>query len=241
MELKGRALAGMMWVKICGITNLEDASYAAQQGADAVGFVFARSARQVTPAQVAEITRKLPLEVERVGVFNSWGAKEIAKVAKEAGLTAVQLNGGLDEGLIEGLAQRFDGSVQVIQTLHWVVGDAGSAGRLAADIWRVEELVAERGLIDRVLIDSKVGGSSGGTGVTFDWHAAKSVLSAMPMGVRLIVAGGLRTGNIAEAISQLRPWGVDVASGVEAEPGMKDHMLVARFIEKARGAAALLR
>jgi phosphoribosylanthranilate isomerase len=156
-------------------------------------------------------------------------------------LTAVQLNGGLDEGLIAGLAQRFAGSVQVIQTLHWVVGDAGSAGRLAADIWRVEELVAERGLIDRVLIDSKVGVSNGGTGVTFDWHAAKSVLSAMPMGVRLIVAGGLRTGNIAEAISQLRPWGVDVASGVEAEPGRKDPMLVARFIEKARGAAALLR
>ena len=89
-----------MWVKICGNTNLEDAALAAELGADAVGFVFAASKRQVTAAQVAAITMHLPEEVERIGVFDSHDAGEIAAVAQEAGLTAVQLHGGLDEKLL---------------------------------------------------------------------------------------------------------------------------------------------
>jgi phosphoribosylanthranilate isomerase len=224
-----------MWVKICGNTNLEDAAGAAEQGADAVGFIFAKSPRRVTVAQVAAITPQLPAGVERVGVFDTQGAEEIIQVVKEAGLTGVQLHGELDEGLIVTLAKTFEAEVTIIQTLHWVVGDSGSAGRLAGEMWRLRELVAERGMVDRLLLDSKVAEAGGGTGVTFDWTGARAVLEAVPSGVRLIVAGGLRPGNVAEAIAQLRPWGVDVASGVEA-PGRKDPALVARFIENARGA-----
>jgi phosphoribosylanthranilate isomerase len=217
-----------MWVKICANTNLEDAARAAELGADAVGFVFAESKRQVTAAQVAAITPHLLDKVERVGVFYSRDADEIAGAVAEAGLTAVQLHGGLDEALIDRLA----GKVRIIQTLHWVVGAEGSAERLTEEIRRV----AAGGIVDRVLIDSKVGSAGGGTGVAFDWPAARAVFAAAPKGLRLIVAGGLRQENIAEAITQLRPFGVDVASGVEASPGRKDHARLARFIENSRGA-----
>ena len=211
-----------MWVKICGNTNLEDAALAAELGADAVGFVFATSPRQVTAAQVAAITRELRGPVERVGVFDSRDAEEIARTAAEAGLTAVQLHGGLDEGLLERLAERFAGGVKMIQVLHWTVGDEASAEQLAEQMERVAGL----GIADRVLIDSKVGAARGGTGVAFDWAAARGVFAAgrtgmRPDGVRLIVAGGLRAENVARAIEELGPWGVDVSSGVEASPGRK--------------------
>jgi len=221
-----------MWVKICGNTNLEDAALAVELGADAVGFVFAASRRQVTAAQVGAITRTLDGRVERVGVFDSRDAEEIARTAEEAGLTAVQLHGGLDEGLVERLAERFAGDVKVIQTLHWVVGADGAAAELAGQMERVAAL----GVVERVLIDSKVGAAMGGTGVAFDWGAARRVFAAAPGGLRLIVAGGLRAENVARAIAGLRPWGVDVSSGVEAGVGRKDPVLVAQFIANACGA-----
>jgi phosphoribosylanthranilate isomerase len=223
-----------MWIKICGNTNLEDAARAAELGANAVGFIFAASKRQVTAAQVAAIAAQLPVGLERVGVFGSHSADEIAGVAQEAGLTAVQLHDGLDDALIAALAERFAGQVRIIQTLHWVVGDAGSAERLSSEIARVEEL-AERGLVDRVLIDSRVGAAGGGTGVAFDWTNARTALAAISSRVSLIVAGGLKQGNVAEAIAQLDPWGVDVCSGVEAAPGRKDPVLLAAFLANAHG------
>ncbi|MGA1983532.1 MAG: phosphoribosylanthranilate isomerase [Acidobacteriaceae bacterium] len=224
-----------MWVKICGNTNLEDAALAVELGADAVGFVFAASPRQVTAAQVAAITRRLDGRVERVGVFDSRDVEEIARTAAEAGLTAVQLHGGLDEGLLERLAERLAGRVRMIQTLHWAVGDGAataSAEQLAGQIG----CVAALGLVDRVLIDSKLGSAMGGTGVAFNWGAARKILASAPAGVRLIVAGGLRPDNVAQAIAQLVPWGVDVSSGVEASPGRKDPALMERFIGNARRA-----
>jgi len=226
-----------MWVKICGNTSLEDAALAAALGADAVGFVFAAGRRQVTAAQVAAITPHLPAGVERVGVFDSRDAEVILGVAAEAGLTTVQLHGGLDEGLAERLAARLAGRVRIVQTLHWVVRDAGAAEQLAVELGRVGALAARTGAIDRVLVDSKVGAAGGGTGVAFDWEAARAVFRAGPPGVRLIVAGGLNPDNVAEAIAQLRPWGVDVSSGVEASPGRKDAARLARFIRNARAAA----
>ena len=222
-----------MWVKICGNTNLEDAALAAELGADAVGFVFAASKRHVTAAQVAAITRELRGPVERVGVFDSRDAEAIARAAEEAGLTSVQLHGGLDEELMERLAKRFDGGVGVIQTLHWVVGADGAAAELMGQMERVAALGVER-----VLIDSKVGAAMGGTGVAFDWGAARRVFAAAPRGLRLIVAGGLRAENVAQAIAELRPWGVDVSSGVEASVGRKDPERVRRFIANARRAEA---
>jgi phosphoribosylanthranilate isomerase len=225
-----------MWVKICGNTNLEDAALAAELGADAVGFVFAASKRQVTAAQAGAIAARLPDRVERVGVFDSHDADEIAAVAQESGLTAVQLHGGLDEDLLERLAERLAGSVRVIQALHWLVDDPGavagdsSARRLAAQIERVAQL----GVADRLLIDSRVGAAMGGTGVAFDWAVASKVFASAPAEVQLIVAGGLTPENVALAISRLRPWGVDVSSGIEASPGRKDPARLTHFIANAR-------
>jgi phosphoribosylanthranilate isomerase len=221
-----------MWVKICGNTNLDDAALAAELGADAVGFVFAESPRRVTAAQVAAITLHLSQRVERVGVFHSHNEEEIARTASEAGLTAVQLHGGLDEGLLERLTARFAGRAQIIQTLHWTIDSPeSSAVLLAGQIERIAALRAS----DRVLIDSKVGSAGGGTGVTYDWTAAQGVFAAAPVGVRLIVAGGLKPENVAQAIAELRPWGVDVSSGVEQSPGRKSPEKLAQFIENARG------
>ena len=221
-----------MWVKICGNTNLEDAARAAELGADAVGFVFAPSPRQVTAAQVAAITPHLPENVERVGVFCSRDAEEIATAAEAAGLTAVQLHGGLDLGLIEQLRERLGTCFQIIQTLHWVVGEDSAGERLAEEIARVAAL----GTVDRVLVDSKVGSATGGTGVAFDWSAARPVFASAPSGIPLIVAGGLKPENVADAITQLQPWGVDVSSGVETSLSRKDPARMARFITNAHGA-----
>jgi phosphoribosylanthranilate isomerase len=221
-----------MWVKICGNTNLEDAALAAELGADAVGFVFAESPRRVTAAQVAAITPHLPDSVERVGVFHSHDEEEIARTASESGLTTVQLHGGLDEGLLERLAKRFAGRVQIIQTLHWTIDSTEStAGLLAGQIERIAAMRTS----DRVLIDSKVGSAGGGTGKTYDWSAARGVLASSPAGIRLIVAGGLKPENVGLAIAQLRPWGVDVSSGVEESPGRKSSDKLRQFIENARG------
>jgi phosphoribosylanthranilate isomerase len=223
-----------MWVKICGNTNLEDAALAAELGADAVGFVFAASRRQVTAAQVAAITPHLPDTAERVGVFDSHDAQEIAAVALEVGLTAVQLHGAFDGDLLERLGGKLSGRVRVIQAVHWPVGKATNQ---PASLGEQIECVAALGVADRVLIDTRVGSASGGTGVAFDWARARATLASAPRSLRLIVAGGLTPENVSGAISQLEPWGVDVSSGVEASSGRKDPARLARFIENARAAA----
>jgi phosphoribosylanthranilate isomerase len=230
-----------MWIKICGNTNLEDAQLAAQLGADAVGFVFAASPRQVTAAQVAAITPHLPSSIERVGVFHTRDVAQIESIALDAGLTAVQLHGALDEELSRRLSDQFKGRVRIIQTLHWTVerqtpheptspATESPAALLAAQIERIAQLH----LSDRILIDSKVGAATGGTGVAFDWTAARAIFASAPTGVSLIVAGGLNAENVAHAIAQLKPWGVDVSSGIESSPGRKDPALLARFIQSAR-------
>jgi phosphoribosylanthranilate isomerase len=226
-----------MWIKICANTNLDDAQLAAELGADAVGFVFAPSVRQVTAVQVAQITPHLPDSVERVGVFPSLEAHEIAKIAEQAGLSAVQLHGGVSLALLRQLHKLFDGRVKLIQTVHWQVDADASAATIAQQL---REIAAE-GVADRVLIDSKVGSATGGTGVSFDWNAARITLAGAAPGLKLIVAGGLRPDNVNDAIFQLNPWGVDVASGVEEEPGRKSPEKLAAFIRAARYSTAGIR
>jgi phosphoribosylanthranilate isomerase len=223
--------ASSMWIKICGNTNLDDAQVAASLGADAVGFVFAPSERQVTAAQVAQITPHLPERVERVGVFPALGAEEIVAAADEAGLNTVQLHGGVNLELVQRLHERLDGRVRLIQTVHWEVGGDGAGKNLASQL---REISAD-GIVDRVLVDSKVASAMGGTGVRFDWEAAREVLSQAGGGVKLIVAGGLRAENVGEALRTLKPWGVDVASGVEEAPGRKSREKMMEFIRVARG------
>jgi len=225
-----------MWVKICANTNLEDAAMAAELGADAVGFIFAPSKRQVTVAQVAAITPHLPSGVERVGVFATDDVEEIARSVREAGLTAVQMHGGFNLELAGRLAARTGPDISIIETIHWNVGD----GPWSRDIiiQQLSDAVVSP-VAYRVLMDSKIGGVSGGTGVSFDWSEARTILDTQPV-LRIIVAGGLCPGNVSEAIRNLRPWGVDVASGVESSPGRKDAARVAAFIANARRADTTL-
>ena len=223
-----------MWIKICANTNLEDAQLAAELGADAVGFVFAPSPRQVTPAEVARITPHLPEGLECVGVFPALEAQQIAAIAQECGLTAVQLQGGVSFERLRQLNEIFNGKVSLIQTLHWEVdGDGASAAVVAGQLRQIDA----EGLIGRVLIDAKVGEALGGTGITFNWDAARATLAEAGAGLKLIIAGGLRAENVSDAIRRLNPWGVDVASGVEQSPGRKSPGKLAAFIRAARNTA----
>ena len=222
-----------MWIKICGNTNLDDAQLAAELGADALGFIFAPSKRQVTAAEVASITPHLPQQVERVGVFDSHNPDEIAAITREAGLTAIQLHGGLDQSLAHHLREIFEGKVKLIQTIHWTIESTDSAATVASQL----KEISQAAIVQRVLIDSKVGHAGGGTGISYDWSAAKAVLAENANGLSIIVAGGLRPDNVADAIHGLTPWGVDVSSGVEREPRKKDPAKLAAFIKNARQAS----
>ena len=220
-----------MWVKICANTCVEDALRAAELGADAVGFVFAPSKRRVTPEQAGLITRELPRTVERVGVFGAISVEEIALAVDEAGLDAVQLHGGLDLDFADKLGQRLGPAISIITTMHWSVEQDASS---SAQVFMQMALLAAHPAKYRVLVDAKVGSESGGTGKTFSWSKSRSVLASQPE-MRVIVAGGLDPENVATAINVLKPWGVDVASGVEREAGRKDFDKLKRFIENARG------
>lgn len=219
-----------MWVKICANTNLDDALLAADLGADALGFVFAESKRKVTAQQVARITPHLPAAIETAGVFHTHSVEEIVRAVQEAGLTTVQLHGGLDPALAEKLRQQLP-SIKLIQTLHWVAdGSENSALAVAEQL----ETVRGNGTTDRVLIDSRVGQATGGTGVTFDWKSAGEVFEKAGRELKIIAAGGLKPDNLAEAMALMHPWGVDVASGVEASPGRKDPEKLKSFLRIAR-------
>jgi len=223
-----------MWIKICGNTNLEDAQLAAELGADAVGFVFAPSIRQVTAAEVAHITPHLPEGIECVGVFPALPAEEIAAAAQESGLTTVQLHGGVNGELVRRLEEIFSGQVKLIQTVHWQVGEDSAAANVAQQL---QQIIADD-LVGRVLMDSQVGQAAGGTGVSFDWDGARATFAEAAASLKLILAGGLHPENVAEAIRRLSPWGVDVSSGIEQSPGRKSPEKLAAFIRAARNSTA---
>ncbi len=219
-----------MWVKICGNTNLEDSRFAVELGAHALGFIFAESKRRVTPAQVARITADLPEHIERVGVFYSHDPQEISQIVSEAGLSTVQLHGGVDSALVVQLQEIFADRIRLIQTVHWVADGTESSGAVVGA--QLKE-IRNAGRVDRVLIDSRVGQAGGGTGVSYDWKAAHDVLAKDAGNLKIIAAGGLRPENVAAAIRELNPWGVDVSSGVEASPGRKDPEKLRAFIQNA--------
>ena len=223
-----------MWVKICANTNLLDAQMALDLGADAIGFVFAPSTRRVTPEQVGAITAQLRPGGERIGVFHELEFEAIRDAVRIAGLTGVQLHSEGAPGLPAALKKAFGTELTVAQTLHWVVDGAVSADDLLA---KVAKIKAE-GFVDRILIDSKVGKALGGTGRTFDWDAARELFAEAEL--PMIVAGGLGPGNVTEAIERLKPWGVDVASGAESEPGKKDPERLRQFISYAKAAGESL-
>jgi phosphoribosylanthranilate isomerase len=229
-----------VWIKICANTNLEDALLAAELGADAVGFVFAKSRRRVTSEEVVEITPALPAGVEKVGVFGTDDPFEVEHHVVCSGLTVAQLHGSFDSSMVRALSGEFGGKLKIIQTVAYAV-DAADRSVSDEAFERTLNSVFDEPAVWAVLLDTAKAGASGGLGVTFDWvRAAKIVdraIGAREPRPRVIVAGGLNAENVAEAISLMRPWGVDVASGVEASPGKKDPERLRAFIAAARAAS----
>ena len=234
-----------MFVKICGTTTLSDAQLAARLGADALGFIFAPSKRQVSAAQVAAITAHLPKEVLRVGVFTEPDASEIVRTVDAAGLTAVQLHMPQNVALLQQLHKTFRSRVQLWQTVGVFsqgVHDEESKKKLEAALQTA--LLEPR--LSVVLLDAVMSGVSGGLGRRFPWEQVDPVLRAAQQASesvatrlgyvlpRIVVAGGLDATNVNEAVRVLAPWGVDVVSGVESAPGRKDPVRLQAFLRAAR-------
>jgi phosphoribosylanthranilate isomerase len=255
----------MTWIKICGITNLDDALAASDAGANALGFVFyPKSRRHVTLETVCSIVAKVPRQMEKVGVFVNETVDHVRDIAKHAGLTAVQLSGDESPEFSQSLfrelgnkfrrpaifrcypAKIFDAPAE--QTVGW---DPVAAGLVEPDeaykgkrvhkihVAKNGDLFLEThgfrpGVISGVLLDSTTAEKRGGTGQKFDWERVQPWAGIINSISKLIVAGGLRPGNVQEAIHILHPWGVDVSSGVEREPGKKDPRKVRAFVEAVR-------
>jgi phosphoribosylanthranilate isomerase len=197
-----------VFVKICGITTEEDALLAVALGADALGFVFAPSSRQISPARAAEIVARLPADILTVGVFRDELPERVIQIVHRTGLRAAQLHGAESADAVA----RVKADVPVV--FKAVVAGSEDASR------------ADRYVADAILVDAP----SPGSGQVFDWSLAEDA----PREVRLIMAGGLNPENVAEAIAKVQPFGVDVSSGVEREPGHKDPLKLRDFITAAR-------
>jgi phosphoribosylanthranilate isomerase len=219
----------MIRVKVCGITNAADARVAVDAGADALGFIFVEGTpRFMTPAEVAPIVRRLPPFVTPVGVFWDHPAGHIKAVAEACGLRALQFHG--DERP-EDLA---DYTLPVIKTVKLppasrLEGLPEYRARDVAKILRYREVVSS------ILLDSATRWSEGETRDPVEWTLARTIASQSDP-ARVILSGGLTPHNVARAVAVVRPYGVDVNSGVEVTPGRKDHDKVRRFIDEARRA-----
>jgi phosphoribosylanthranilate isomerase len=203
-----------VFVKICGITDVDDALLAVALGADAVGFIMAPSPRQIAPARVRDIAARIPPETLTVGVFRNEAKERVVDIVHSSGLRAAQLHGNESPSDVEWVADR------VPHVIKAVAAGTDQARR-----------AVEFG-VGTILIDAPTPGS----GEVFDW----SLADTMPIGIRLLLAGGLTPENVADAIATVRPWGVDTASGVEREPGRKDPTAMRLFIQNAKAAGAAL-
>ncbi len=205
----------MVFVKICGTTNLEDALSATQAGADALGFILVPTSRRAVARNEAEgILAALPSTVLTVGVVANESPEFIQGLLRVCPFKALQFHG--EESPEQVL--RFKGEARLIKAIR-VQGPKD-----------LERIPAYRG-VDAVLLDTHRPGKLGGTGESFDWKLAEE---AKAFGIPIIVAGGLSPSNVAELIRQVDPYGVDVASGVEQSPGRKDPALVREFILSAK-------
>lgn len=228
----------MTWVKICGITNLEDALVAAEAGVDALGFVFyEKSPRNVAPQQARVVTEQLPDSVQKIGVFVNPDSRLLASSAEKARLSGVQLHADIDGRFTlmpdDPVFQDFDCYIGVPSRLF--LNDVGEFEDGCVSLRSNPGCSRIRG----ILLDSGTPSQIGGTGIVFDWASsgtAQAVDLIRSAGWNLILAGGLTPANVAEAMSILHPWGVDVSSGVESRPGKKDPEKVRAFIRAVREA-----
>jgi phosphoribosylanthranilate isomerase len=201
----------MTRIKICGITNEEDALEAAHYGVDALGFVFAPSPRRVIPGMVQEIVQLLPPFISRVGVFVNEDKEKVKKIAESSHLTTLQFHGeetpsyclGFREKVVKAFSIRDEAILKTIPEYE----------------------------VDAYLLDSYSPSRYGGTGKTFDWDIARKIKQ---FGVPIILSGGLNPDNVKEAIERVRPYAVDVGSGVEAREGKKDPEKLKSFVMKVR-------
>lgn len=204
-----------MFVKICGTTNEQDALLAVAMGADALGFVFAASPRQMRPQDVADILKRLPPEILTVGVFKDDVPERIVHIVRSTGLKAAQLHGTFSA----------DDAIAVRRAIFHTFVSFSARDPRALQAHEFEPYA--------VLLD----GARPGSGEVFDWSLAERV----PADLKLIVAGGLTTANVVDVIRTVRPWGVDVVTGVESSPGRKDPVKLRAFIAKAHTAGKELR
>ena len=197
-----------MFVKICGITRLQDALCAVEHGADAIGFIFAESKRKVSISIVSEIVEQLPKNFLTIGVFRDQNPQQIIETIHEAGLVGAQLHG---QESVQEVAE-------VASVIKFIVKSvvAGSVDSKNADQFATE----------MIMVDS----ANPGSGTNYDLN----LLRELPPSVRLILSGGLTVSNVAPSIRTASPWGVDVSSGVESTPGIKDYSKIRDFIANAR-------
>lgn len=213
------AYAGVVRVKFCGITNIDDAAEAVRLGAWAIGLIhFHGSPRNVDPVAAGEIAAAFRRKCEVVGVFVNPTLEEVTRAVEDEGLTMVQLNGAEGASFCAEVKRRT--GLKVAKAVHV----ASAADVHAAEAFRT----------DFHLFDRKAKGAWGGTGESFDWELLRGHRSEVPA----ILAGGLRPDNVATAIAVTHPYAVDVASGVELEPGRKDHKAMAAFFEAANSVGA---
>lgn len=215
----------MFRIKICGVTNLDDGLAAADAGADAIGFNFCtRSPRFIEPLAARDIAARLPAGVTRVGVFVNSTTGAIMAAAEQVGLDLIQLHGDEPPEEVLALAPR-----RVMRAIR-------AATKNLAEVSRFLERCRQAGAdLTAVLADAAVAGQYGGTGERADWEAW-SQYASKPRVPPLVLAGGLVAENVADGIAKVRPAAVDVASGVESEPGVKDPEKVKRFVAAARAA-----
>lgn len=198
-------------IKICGVTNLEDALVAAELGADAIGFVFyEKSPRYINPGAAAFIIRELPPFVATVGVFVNEPPARVVDIAKAAGVGCIQLHGDETPEYCQAVGLR------TIKALR--VKDASVLNKLRSFT------------VSAILLDTYREGVPGGTGETFDWQIASEAAATG----RVILSGGLTPENVRQAIDKVQPYAVDVSSGVESRPGRKDHDKLRKFFEQVR-------
>lgn len=203
----------MTKVKVCGLMRPEDVEAVNRHGADYAGFVFAESRRRVAPDDSKALIRSLNPMIMPVGVFVDEEVERVADIANFCALGAVQLHGGEGNGYVAALRKLLPAGTMVIKAVR--VRDAGSLKQ------------AETADYDLLLLDAYSDDVAGGAGKTFDWNLLEG------FGRPYLLAGGLKSDNVAQAVSRLKPYGVDVSTGVETD-GKKDETKIAEFIEKAR-------
>ena len=202
-------------IKFCGLTRPEDADFAASLGAAYVGVIFAGGPRSLNVPRAMEVLGVVPRTVARVGVFADQSPDEVARIAGVLQLDVLQLHGSFDPQRVAALRRVFDGEI-------WPVCRLSSATlpTTVADVFSVG---------DGLLLDASVPGKLGGTGVTLPWAELSEPLRELRRFKRIILAGGLRPENVGRAIAELSPDVVDVSSGVESAPGIKDHDRMREF------------